>query len=218
MNTMVNAESKMVSAISFGVFWRLAPFDQTDHPVNEGVAPLCRDVHHDAVRQHLGATGHRRAVASRLTDDGRRFTGDGRFVDRRDALDDVAVGRDDVARLADDRVPLGQQRRGHPLLRAVGQQTAGLGLRTHLPQRLGLSLAAALGHGLSEVGEQHRQEQPDGDAPVEEGGVRQGLDEGDDRADQHHEHHRVLDLHPRVELLEGADDGLTQDLAVEQAA
>ena len=39
----------------------------------------------------------------------------------------------------------------------------------------------------------------------------------DDGPDQHDEHDRVLDLDPGVELLEGVDQRLAQDLAVEEA-
>ena len=41
---------------------------------------------------------------------------------------------------------------------------------------------------------------------------------GDDRADQHDEHDRVLDLHPGIELGERPGEGLLQDLRVEEAA
>ncbi len=62
------------------------------------------------------------------------------------------------------------------------------------------------------------QEQPDRDGPVEKARMRDRLDEGDHRADENNEHHRVADLHPGVELLEGADDRLAEDLAVEEAS
>jgi len=66
------------------------------------------------------------------------------------------------------------------------------------PQRLGLGLAAALGHRLGEVGEQHGEPQPHGDRRREEtvGGV--GIEQGthelhrrDRRADQNDEHNRI---------------------------
>ena len=49
-------------------------------------------------------------------------------------------------------------------------------------------------------------------------GMRDRLDEGDHRSDENNEHHRVADLHPGVELLEGVDDRLAEDLAVEEAS
>ena len=52
-----------------------------------------------AVGQDGGAAGDGGAVAAGLADDRRGFAGDGRFVDRGEALDDVAVAGDDVAGL-----------------------------------------------------------------------------------------------------------------------
>ena len=42
-------------------------------------------------------------------------------------------------------------------------QFVGDGFRTGLAQRVGLRLAAALGHGLGEIGEKHREPQPERD-------------------------------------------------------
>ncbi len=51
--------------------------------------PGCgRDLDRDLVRQHTGPAGDRGPVATRLANDRRRFTGDGRLVDAGDALDD----------------------------------------------------------------------------------------------------------------------------------
>ena len=91
---MVSPASRMLRAISLGVFCRLGPLDQGDHAVDEALARLGGDPHDDAVGQHPGAAGDRRAVAARLADDRRRFAGDGRLVHRGDALDDVAVTGD----------------------------------------------------------------------------------------------------------------------------
>ena len=48
--------------------------------------------------------------------------------------------------------------------------------------------------------------------------VGDGLNQGDDRADQHHEHDRVLHLGPGVQFRDGSDQRLTENLAVEQPA
>ena len=77
----------------------LGALDQPDHAVEEGRARRRGDAHLDPVGQHLRAAGHGRAVAAGLADDRRRFAGDRRLVDRGDALDHLAVGRDDVAGL-----------------------------------------------------------------------------------------------------------------------
>ena len=157
----------MLSAISFGVFCRSAPSTSAiirSRNVSPGIG---RDLHANPVGQHLGAAGHRRAVAARLANDRRRLAGDGALVHRRDAFDDVAVGRDHLAGRHPDDVALAQRRRRHDL---VGPVRA-LALRDRLglgpPQRVGLRLAAALGHRFGEVGEQHGQPQPDRDLQLE---------------------------------------------------
>jgi hypothetical protein len=188
---------------------------EADHAVQEGLAALGGDAHHDAVGEHLGAARHRRAVTAGLADDRGRLAGDRRLVDRGHTFGDLTVGGDDVVGLTHHQVALQQLGGGDHLLGAVGPQTPGLGLRAHLAQGVGLGLAAPFGHGFGEVGEDHGEEQPDGDRPVEDAGVRDGLDQGDDRSDEHDEHDRVLDLDPGVEFLEGADQRTAQDLGVE---
>ncbi len=89
----------MLSAISFGVFWRCGALDQRDHAVEEGRALRRGDAHLDPVGDDLRAAGHGRAVAAALADDRRRFAGDGGFIDRGDALDDLAIARDEIAGL-----------------------------------------------------------------------------------------------------------------------
>ena len=155
----------------------VGPLDQGDHAIQEGVTALGGDADHDPVGEDPGAAGDGRAVAARLADDRGRLAGDGRLVDRGDALDDLTVRGDQVVGLADDQVPLGQLGRRHQRLGPVGVEAPGLGLRAHLAQRVGLRLAPSFGHGLGEVGEDHGQEQPDGDGPGELPGMGDGLDE-----------------------------------------
>ena len=64
----------------------VGPFHQGDHAVQEGVAPLGGDADDDAVGEDLGAAGDGRAVTAGLADDRGRLAGDGRLVDRGDAL------------------------------------------------------------------------------------------------------------------------------------
>ena len=47
---IVRPASRMLSAISFGVFWRFAAFDEGDHPVEERLARPGGDPHDDLVR------------------------------------------------------------------------------------------------------------------------------------------------------------------------
>ena len=89
----------------------LGPLDEGDHPVEEALAGLGGDPHHDPVGQHPGPAGDGRAVAAGLADDRGRLAGDGRLVDRGDALDDLAVAGDDLAGLDRHLVARPQSRR-----------------------------------------------------------------------------------------------------------
>ena len=105
---------------------RLLPggaLDQGDHPVDEGLPRLAGDPDDDPVRQHRRPAGDGRAVAAGLADDRRGLPGDRRLVDAGDAVDDVAVARDDLA--GDDhhlgaglergrRAPRGRRSGGRP--------------------------------------------------------------------------------------------------------
>ena len=95
---IVSPASRMLRAISLGVFCRLAPSTRAIMRSRKVSPGFERDAHDDPVGQHPGAAGDRRAVAARLADDRGRLAGDGRLVDRGDALDDLAVAGDDLAR------------------------------------------------------------------------------------------------------------------------
>ena len=84
---IVSPASRMLSAISFGVFCRLAPSTSAIIRSRKRLARLRRDAHDDLVGEHARAAGDRRAVAARLADHRRRLAGDRRLVDRGDALD-----------------------------------------------------------------------------------------------------------------------------------
>ena len=73
-------------------------FDEGDHPVDERLARLRGDAHHDPVGEHARAAGDGAAVAAGLADDRGGLAGDRRLVDGRDAPDDVAVTGDQLAR------------------------------------------------------------------------------------------------------------------------
>ncbi len=185
---------------------------------------------HDPVGKHTRAACHSGPVAATLADDGSRLSRDGRLVHRGHTLYYVSVAGDDLSGLDQHQVALAQFRRGHFFCwaEAVGAREP-LGHRrgTRAAQGIGLRLAAPLGHGLGEVGEDHGEPQPDGHRQHEQnligqlgaGKLRRGLGEeqaheldgGDYAAHLHHEHHRVLDLHARVQLLEGVGDGAPDD-------
>ena len=132
---IVSPASRMLSAISFGVFWRLAPSTSAIIRSRKVSPGFERDAHDDLVGEHPRAAGDGGAVAAGLADHRRRLAGDRRLVDARDALDDVAVGRDHLAGRDDDVVADGERRARHLLDRAVGQPPARDRLGARLAQR-----------------------------------------------------------------------------------
>ena len=110
---IVRPASRMLSAISFGVFWRSAPSTRLDHAVEEGLAWIGRDSHDDLVGENARAAGDGRAVAAGFANHGRGFTGDGGLVDRGDTFDDFAVAWNEFARDNLDAVVDAQLRAGH---------------------------------------------------------------------------------------------------------
>jgi hypothetical protein len=206
-------------------FLPLGAFDKADHAVEEGRARRRGDTHTDPVGQHLRAAGDRGAIAARLADDRCGFTGDGRFIDRGHALDHLAVGRNDVAGLDQYDVADLQIVRGHKakILRISHPgQELGLGFGALTPQLVRLCLAAALGDGLGKVGKQHGEPQPQDDLEFEQDVSAAGKEIADEdhrrqrRDDFQHEHDRVLDQRPRIELDEGGTDRRHDDLRIEQ--
>lgn len=197
----------MLSAISFGVFWRSA-LDQRDHAVEEGGAGSGGDAHADPVGQDLRAACHGGAVTARFPDDGRGFPRDGRLVDRGDALDHLAVGGDDVAGLDEHEVAdleAGTRDQG-VAGGAAGGQKLGLRLRAGLAQGIGLRLAAPLGDGFGEVGEEHGEPEPEVDLEGESdiaaagGEVAQEENGRKDRNRRHDEHDGIAGERARVQL------------------
>ena len=143
------------------------PFDQGDHAVEEALPGLGGDLDDDPVGQDARAAGDARAVAAGLADHRGALAGDGRLVDRGDALDDLAVGRDDLPGLDDDEVAGAELGRGDDLavVRPEAVEPEGRRVLPGRPEAVGLGLAAGLGQRLGEVGEQHRQQQQERSAP-----------------------------------------------------
>jgi hypothetical protein len=104
---IVKPASRMLSAISFGVFWRLRP--RPSRSCGRGTSRRDRPRPDDEpVRQDARAARDGAAVAAGLADDGCALAGDRALVDRRDADDDLAVARDELARLDEDEVALAE--------------------------------------------------------------------------------------------------------------
>ena len=98
-------------------------FHQADHAVDKSVSRFARDADEDAVAQDARPAGDRAAIAAALANDRRGFARDGRFIDARDAFDDLAVARNEIVRFADDDVAFPQIAGGDFLLIAVRQAT-----------------------------------------------------------------------------------------------
>ena len=162
---MVSTASRMVRAISLGVFWRLAPSTRVimrSRKVWPRSAVMRTTMRSDSTLVPP-VTAERSPPDSRMTGADSPVMADSSTEAMPSMISPSEGMRSPASQTT--QVALGQRRRRHPLLGAVGPQAAGLGLRAHPAQRVGLGLAPAFGHGLGEVGEDHRQEQPDGDGP-----------------------------------------------------
>ena len=134
---IVMPASRMLSAISFGVFCRTAPSTSAimrSRKVEPWLAVIRTLSQSESDPR---AAGDRRAVAAALADDRRRFAGDRRFVDRGDALDHLAVARDHVAGLDQHEVA--------ELERSAA--TCSKSAHSAVDEQLGLGLGAGAGAG-----------------------------------------------------------------------
>ncbi len=170
---IVMPASRMLSAISFGVFCRSAPSTRRDHAIEEGVALRRRDAHHDPVGNDQRAAGDGRAVAAAFADDRRGFAGD-RPTSFTEATPSMTSPSDwdEVARLDEHDVARLQLRGRHRPSTSPARRFGSCRRRDaawrwssvlHLAQRVRLRLAAPFRHRFGEVGEQHGEPQPDDD-------------------------------------------------------
>lgn len=141
-------------------------FHEGDHLVEETFARTRRNLHQDAVGKHFGTARDGTFVAARLADHRGGLARDGALVDRSEPLDNLAVGGDRVTGDAFEEVTLPEVGTAHDMRLSVGVDPLGRGFLTGLAQRVGLRLAARLGNGLGEVGEEHRGEKHQEDHDV----------------------------------------------------
>ena len=137
------------------------PFDQGNHAVEEGAAGAGGDLDDDPIREHPRAPGNARAVPSGLADHGGRLAGDRRFINGSHAFDDFAVAGDDVSRGHFHLVSRAEFGRNRLLRGSIRAEAAGRSGSPRLPQGVGLGLAAGLGNGGGEVGEQQCRQEPE---------------------------------------------------------
>ena len=157
---IVRPASRMLSAISLGVFWRLAPSTMAimrSRKVSPGSAVTCTISQSESTRVPP-VTALRSPPLSRIT--GRALAGDGALVDGGGADDHLAVGRDQLARLDQDDVA-SPQKAGSDAFRGCVPLGCGQLVRhdflAGFAQRLGLRPSPAFGQRLGEVGEDDRE-------------------------------------------------------------
>ena len=167
---IVSAASRMLSAISLGVFWRLAPSTieiMRSRKVSPGSAPTRTTIQSESTR--VPATTALRSPPA-LADDGCALSSDGSFVDRCHPLENLAVAGDVVARLDEHDIAFakvgGRDDDGDA---AVFWFVELLGRRVfaRCTQSFGLCFAAPLGHRFGEVGEKDGEPEPKRDAENE---------------------------------------------------
>ena len=180
--------------------------DKADHPVEEARPGIGRHADLDPVGQDARPAGDRAPVAARLADDRGGLAGDGGLVHHGRALDDLPVGRNDLADRDDDQVTLAKALGGDRFDRAVGPEEAGREASSCLAELVGLGLAPALGHRFGEIGEQDREPQPEGDLEREARRLalrsHRQADCREQRPDLGDEDDRVLEQVERIELLD----------------
>ena len=211
----------MLSAISFGVFCRSAPSTSLimrSRKVEPGAAVMRTLIQSDS-------TWVPPVTAERSPPDSRITGADSPVIaaSLTEAMPSITSPSDGMVSPASTRTtsPTFRLVAGDaPVVRAVGAgQQLGLRLGAGPAQRVGLRLAAAFGDRLGEIGEQHREPQPQDDLELEADVLAAGdevadQDDGGQRGDDlEHEHHRVLDQRPRIELDEGRADRRHHDLA-----
>ena len=155
------------------------------------------------------------------------LAGDRALIDRGDTGDDLAVRRNDLARLDQYKIAGAKLRRGYELaiLRFEAVQPVRGGVLSRRPQAVGLGLAARLGQGLGEVREQDGEQQQECQCRlVDDQAYGRATDDRLDRHDrrQHganldQEHDRVAHHRSRVEHGEGANSRLADHLGIEDA-
>ena len=198
-------------------FLASGPFHHGDHLVEECFSRVGGDADDQPVRQHPGAAGYGASVAAAFPDHRGALPGDGAFIDRGDTDRHLAVAGDDFPGFHQDDIALFQSRTGDDIDQGIPAwflKTLGCHVPPGAFQRSCLGLPPSFRHGFREVGEKQGEPQPETyghnerdrflAAPGKGLKVKQG---GQDAADFHDKHHRVLDQVQRIQLAEGVNEG-----------
>ena len=202
--------SRMLSAISFGVFCRLAPSTSAiirSRKVSPGLEVIRTTIRSDSTRVPP-VTAERSPPDSRITGADSPVIADS-STDAMPSTISPSPGMISPGHDLDDVVDeeFGSTRPRSMAPSAV-RRLATVSERA-LAQRVGLRLAAPFGHGLGEVGEQHGEPEPGGDETGEHvlvgvaaGEVAEEQERREDAAELDDEHDRVARHRARVELAE----------------
>ena len=197
---MVRLASRMFSAISFGVFCRLAPSTSAiirSMNVSPGIDVIWTTIRSDSTLVPP-VTALRSPPDSRITGADSPVMADS-STDATPSTTSPSPGMTSFGSTT-TRSPGSNCVPGTTLLGTVGQEPASHRLLASGTQRRRLRLPAALGHGLRHVREQRGQPEPHGDLSGEERRIEGEQDRREHGADLDHEHHGVLRHRPRVQL------------------
>ena len=176
-------------------------------------------------REHARAAGDRAAVAAGLADHRRRLAGDRRLVDRGDALDHGAVAGDQLAGLDDHDVAAVQLGRRARRCRRAAAPTVSVRIARSASAWARPRPSASASARLAKTTVSHSQTatvnvNQAGSSPPPSGlPPKTWISQATvvmTRADLDHEHHRVADLHARVELAQRCQQRRPQELGGEQ--
>jgi len=106
--------------------------DQGDHAIEESFAGIRGDLDLDPVGKDASAAGDRGTIAASFANHGSRFAGDGGFIHRSNAFDDVAVRGNKFPRGNQHHVAGAQSRTGDLLGPPAFEQTVSNRLRARL--------------------------------------------------------------------------------------
>ena len=214
---IVSAASRMFSAISFGVFCRLAPSTRAiirSMKLSPGFWVIRTTIRSDST---FVPPVTARPVAAGLADDRGGLAGDRRLVDAGDALDDVAVAGDDLAGLDHHEVALPQlggaatdssssvRGRTRRSSRSAGGRWCPAWPRRSVAAWALPRPSATASARLAKTTVSHSQTVM---AQAKTLGSRDGQDGGEHRADLDDEHDRVAPQRGRVELAQRVRRGL----------
>ncbi len=166
MKSAVRLTRTMLSAISFGVFWRRAPsiIDIMRSRKELPSSAVTRTTIRSLVTRVPPVTALRSPPLSRMTGADSPVMADSSTVAMPSTTSPSAAIRSPA--VADEEV-VDPQLAARDRSLAVVDQLAGDGLGAHLAQLVRVRLAAALGHRLGEVREEAREPEPEADLHVE---------------------------------------------------